>query len=100
MIKRYLAGLGLSLLSTQVLAHFPILDCHAEQQQLVCQAGFSDGSVAHKEVVEVRDYQETLLQKVTTDTSGIIRMPMPEGEFYLVYNPGHEQPAEFDYVEL
>ena len=91
---------ALALLSSKAFAHYPTLDCYQEQSDLICVAGFSDGSPAYDEQVEVRGYDESLLTTLTTDGDGELRLPMPEGEFYVLFDPGHESPAEFDYAEL
>ena len=50
--------------------------------------------------VVVRSYDEELIANVTTDEQGELRLPQPEGEYYLMFDPGHEDPAEFDYAEF
>ena len=96
--------LGLSILSSQAWAHYPTLDCQLEnpneQAQLVCIAGYSDGSVAFDEVVEVRGYDETLLHSLITDQDGVVRFSILLTPYYVLFDPGHEDPAEFDYAEL
>ena len=40
------------------------------------------------------------LSSVTTASDGSITLTPPKGEYYIVFDPGHESPAEFDYAEL
>ena len=91
------------LLSSKAFAHFPTLSCETRDQdktKLYCLAGYSDASLAGEVELEVYSYDEELLFKVNTASDGSASMKMPEGEFYIVFNPGHESPAEFDYAEL
>ena len=89
------------LLASTARAHFPTLDCVAtSENQLSCLAGFSDGSATGAVVLSVHDYDETLITKVTTDSEGKAEFYMPEGEFYIIFDANHEEPAEFDYAEL
>lgn len=93
-------GSLVALLSSKALAHYPTLDCVLEQQQVSCSAAYSDGSLAYDETIEVRSYDEELLQSLTTDNMGEIHIAQPSGEYYLIFDPGHEDPAEFDYAEF
>ncbi|WP_067215374.1 hypothetical protein [Marinomonas gallaica] len=95
-----LMGSLVALLSSKAMAHYPTLDCVLLQQEVRCTAAYSDGSLAYGETVEVRSYDEELLTQLTTDKAGQIRLPQPDGEYYLMFDPGHEDPAEFDYAEF
>ncbi|MGQ5486961.1 hypothetical protein ACIPOR_17550 [Photobacterium damselae subsp. piscicida] len=57
---------GLSL-SAPVLAHFPLMQCWFEAKNVVCQAGYSDGSTAVDYDVDMFDYDDNLIAKVKTD---------------------------------
>lgn len=91
------------LLSGKVYAHFPTLSCEVtsgNKSVLQCLAGYSDASLAGEVELEVYSYDEELLFKVTTASDGSVIINKPQGEFYIVFDPGHESPAEFDYAEL
>lgn len=91
------------VLSTEAHAHFPTLSCQIAEgaaEQLSCVAGYSDGSLASEEVLKVYSYEEALILTVKTATDGSVVLKKPKGEFYIVFDPGHESPAEFDYAEL
>lgn len=91
------------LFCSKVFAHFPTLSCETRLQDkstLYCLAGYSDASLAGEVELEVYSYDEELLFKVPTASDGSASFNMPQGEFYIVFNPGHESPAEFDYAEL
>ncbi|GAA0812567.1 hypothetical protein GCM10009111_06700 [Colwellia asteriadis] len=100
MIK--LATLLFGLLTFAAQAHFPLLNCQltAQQQQLSCVAGYSDGSLAGKVTLNVFNYDEEPLLSINTASDGSITFTPPKGEYYIVFDPGHESPAEFDYAEL
>jgi len=96
----YLMGMTLALLSSEALAHYPTLDCQSLEQKIHCVAGYSDGTVAFNESIQVLTYEDQLIDTFITDDNGEVTLSQPAGEFYLVFNPGHEDPAEFDYAEL
>lgn len=93
-------GSLVALLSSKAMAHYPTLDCTLEQQEVHCTAAYSDGSLAYNTAVEVRRYDDTLLLSLITDNQGEIHLAQPDGEYYLIFDPGHESPAEFDYAEF
>lgn len=95
-----LMGIALVLLSSKALAHYPTLDCQAVDKNIHCIAGYSDGSVAFNEPIQLLSYEDELIDTLQTDDAGEITLPRPKGEFYLMFDPGHEDPAEFDYAEL
>lgn len=100
-----LITLLLGLLSFAAQAHFPLLNCQLEgkekgKQQLLCVAGYSDGSLAGKVTLKVFNYDEEPIMNVTTASDGSITFTPPLGEYFIVFDPGHESPAEFDYAEL
>ncbi|MFT2099000.1 hypothetical protein ACMUMQ_11635 [Marinomonas sp. 2405UD66-6] len=100
-IKRtLLTGSVLALLSSKALAHYPTLDCIMLDQNIQCVAGYSDGSVAFNEAVQVLTYDDVLIVTHTTNDDGEVVIIPPKGEYYIVFNPGHEEPAEFDYAEF
>ena len=86
-------------------AHFPLLNCElvakaGDAKQLACVAGYSDGSLAGKVTLKVFDYDEEPIFDVTTASDGSVSFTPPKGEYFIVFDPGHESPAEFDYAEL
>ena len=90
-------------LSAKAHAHFPTLMCHVDKQNdenLVCVAGYSDASHAADETLNVFTYEDELITKVVTSSDGSVTLQRPKREFYIVFDPGHESPAEFDYAEL
>lgn len=81
-------------------AHFPLMSCWFEAEKVVCQAGYSDGSEAVDYDVEMFDYDDNLINRVTTDKRSIAEFSVPEDDFYLVFDAGHESPVEVDVVEI
>lgn len=90
------------LLAFAAQAHFPLLNCNHtnEQQELHCVAGYSDGSLAGKVTLNIFNYDEEALSSIDTAVDGSVTFTPPQGEYYIVFDPGHEAPAEFDYAEL
>ncbi|NRA83353.1 MAG: hypothetical protein HRU22_06140 [Gammaproteobacteria bacterium] len=96
-----LAIILLGLLPFAAQAHFPLLTCSlTAKQQLFCVAGFSDGSLAGKVSLNVFNYDDQAMLTVTTASDGSVTITPPTGEYYIVFDPDHESPAEFDYVQL
>ncbi|QEW06543.1 MULTISPECIES: hypothetical protein [Nitrincola] len=94
-------SLGLLLLSSQsAWAHYPYMDCVREGEGIRCDIGYSDGSFATGSDVVIYDYDEQELDRVTSDEHSSVYFDLPEGEFFIQFDAGHEDPAEFDYVEL
>ncbi|MGF1734454.1 MULTISPECIES: hypothetical protein [Photobacterium] len=81
-------------------AHFPLMSCWLEADKVICQAGYSDGSEAVDYAVEMFDYDDNLMERVMTDKRSIVEFSMPEDDFYLVFDAGHESPVEVDVVEI
>ena len=99
MLKLFTLLLG--LLSFVAQAHFPLLNCKLETKpNLSCIAGYSDASLAGKVTLQVFSYDDEALLSVTTASDGSVSFIPPKGEYYIVFDPGHESPAEFDYAEL
>jgi len=91
------------LLSSEAMAHFPTLSCEIKPEKkdhLFCQAGYSDASLAGQVILKVYSYDDALLTEVTTASDGSVWIAIPKGEYYIVFDAGHESPAEFDYAEL
>lgn len=102
MIKQ-LIRTGLMLLaatSVTTWAHYPVMDCSREGEAIACQVGFSDGTLAQGQAVVIYSYDDEELARSVTDGSSVARFDWPEGEFYIQFDAGHEDPAEFDYVEF
>ena len=89
-----------SLFSVSAYAHFPLMSCWFEAEKVICEAGYSDGSSAVDYNVDMFDYDDNLIGKVATDKRSIAEFNMPDIDFYLVFDAGHENPVEVDVVEL
>lgn len=86
--------------STAAWAHYPTMDCQKQADGLRCQVGYSDGSSASGETVRLYSYDDELLHSLPADNRSQVNFPLVDGEFYISFNPGHDQPAEVDYIEL
>ncbi len=90
----------LSLSSTQVLAHYPTLDCAKQAQLVHCKAGYSDGTAAQGAIIRLYSYDEELLFSAKADQHSEVSFVIPKTEYFISFNPGHDRPAEVDYIEL
>ena len=68
--------------------------------KLVCKVGYSDGTFASGAEVTMYSYDDEVLLTVKANGRSEARFTEPEGEFYIRFDAGHEEPAEFDYAEL
>ncbi len=88
------------LCSSTAYAHYPMMECSAKEQFIRCDVGFSDGSKAIGKPVKLYDYDENLIVKKKADKFSRAEFVMPDGEFYIQFDSGHEFPVEVDYGEL
>ncbi len=94
--------LSLALFSASSAAHFGLMECWFEQQrsEIHCQTGWTDGGQASHYDIKLFDYDDTLLAIERTDAQSQVQFAAPAGDFYLVFDPGHESPVEVDVVEM
>ncbi|USD67110.1 hypothetical protein [Vibrio sp. SCSIO 43136] len=100
MNKMSFVALFAAFLSPIAVAHYPVMECSLSDTHIDCQTGFSDGSTAPKYKIELFDYDDNLIAREVTNEYSKARFERPEGEFYLVFDAGHEAPVEIDVVEL
>ncbi|MDC5719588.1 hypothetical protein OPW41_04155 [Vibrio europaeus] len=89
-----------ALFAFPAAAHFPTMECALTERHIECKSGFSDGTGAPNYVIQLFDYEDNLIERQTSDQYSNTRFTRPEGEFYLVFDAGHEAPVEIDIVEL
>lgn len=104
MTHKYLIGSilasALLLQSNGAFAHYPLMTCTPDGEQIRCDVGFSDGSKAVGKPVRLFDYDENLLAERKSDKFSRVYFKRPSGEFYLQFDSGHEFPVEVDVGEL
>lgn len=88
------------LFSAAANAHFPLMSCWFESGKVICQAGYSDGSNAVDYAVDMFDYDDNLISRAMTDKRSVAEFTIPDTDFYLVFDAGHENPVEVDVVEI
>jgi len=84
-------------------AHYGMMECWFEQDrtEVHCEAGWTDGTSASNYEIRLFDYDDTLLEVSRTDNRSRVQFAHPDtDEFYLIFDPGHEAPAEVDVVEM
>jgi len=97
---RSISSASLLLSSSAAFAHFPLMQCWTIDENIECEAGYSDGSKATNYHVSMFDYDDNLIAKEKTDTRSIVTFKKSVDEFYLVFDSGHESPVEVDSVEI
>lgn len=90
----------LMLVSLPVWAHYPVMTCELDGDQILCEVGFSDGSKAIGKKVQLITYDDEVLAVQVADKFSRVTFKKPEGEYYIHYDSGHEFPVEVDYGEL
>ncbi|MDO6498995.1 hypothetical protein [Photobacterium sanguinicancri] len=91
---------SVALFSTSAQAHFPLMSCWFAADQVVCEAGYSDGSTAVDYDINLYDYDDNLIAKESTDKASKVSFAKPDTDFYIVFDAGHENPVEVDVVEI
>ncbi|MBY6016469.1 hypothetical protein KUW04_01475 [Halomonas denitrificans] len=93
---------SLMLFSASSAAHFGLMECWFEQDrsEIHCKTGWTDGGQASNYDIKLFDYDDNLLAIERTDSESHVTFPAPGGDFYLVFDPGHESPVEVDVVEM
>jgi hypothetical protein len=75
------------------MAHAPLLDCYVEDDgAITCEAGYSDGSSAANQAIQVRDEDDRLLFEDHFGADGTFHFPRPEAAVYhvqFVGDPAH-----------
>ncbi|EGR2794818.1 hypothetical protein DU976_02750 [Vibrio navarrensis] len=89
-----------AMFSASALAHFPLMECSKQGNEVHCQAGYSDGSAASNETIRLFSYDDVLLESQKTDERSKVIFALPSGDYYIVFDPGHESAVEVDGVEL
>ena len=79
---------SLSLAATAAFAHTPVMSCFDNMDgTITCEAGFSDGSSASGVGFELKQNEQTVVQKKFDDFSEVV-FDKPEGEYTAVMNAG------------
>lgn len=102
-MTKHLLRAGFLLLaatSSTAWAHYPVMDCSREGEKIACRVGFSDGTLAQGQAVVIYSYEDEELARSVADGASVAEFDWPEGEFYIQFDVGHEDAAEFDYVEF
>jgi hypothetical protein len=77
--------LFLAAAATPAMAHAPLIDCYVDDDDAItCEAGYSDGSSAANQVIQVRDEDERLLFEDHFAEDGTFHFPRPEADEYHV----------------
>ncbi|KAA0875354.1 hypothetical protein [Nitrincola tapanii] len=96
-----LLGAVLCVFTTQVAwSHYPYIDCEKAVDEVICQVGFSDGTDAVGAEVVMFSYDEEPLARATADDFSRATFTWQDQPFYIQFDAGHEDPAEYDYAEL
>ncbi|HKM16466.1 MAG TPA: hypothetical protein VJY63_11190 [Marinospirillum sp.] len=90
----------LALMPLVAWAHYPVMDCSRDGEEIACRVGFSDGTLAQGQAVIIYSYDDEVLAKSVADGRSVAKFAWQEGEFYIQFDAGHEDAAEFDYVEF
>jgi len=69
-------------------AHAPVLDCYIKQDQVQCEAGFSDGSSAAGKKIQVLDARNKVLLEGVLDNAGTYVFKPPGVDYHVVFLGG------------
>lgn len=100
-LTRLALGLTLAALSAlPAAAHYPFCTCALQGGAITCTGGFSDGTSAEGVTVDVISYEEEVLVPGTFDATSTIRVPKPQGEFYILFDAGPGHIVEVDWRDI
>ena len=74
-------------------AHAPVLDCFIKQGQVMCEAGFSDGSSAAGRRIQVLDARNKVLLDGVLDKAGRYTFTAPSVDYHVVFHGGDHHQA-------
>lgn len=94
-----LAGCLLTL-SASALAHTPVCVCKQQDDGIVCEGGYSDGSHANGVRIDVIAYDETVLVSGQLDERSRFRFARPARPFYVLLDAGPGETAEVDWRDI
>lgn len=100
MSLRYSAIAIFLLMAPLAQAHYPVMDCERDGDQIECRVGFSDGTLAIGSEVVMYAYDESVMARAESDRQSRVLFDWSDEKFYIQFDAGHEDPAEFDYVEF
>ncbi|MCL6417567.1 hypothetical protein MIB92_18040 [Aestuariirhabdus sp. Z084] len=96
LVRKAVTALLLVMGSSNLYAHYPILDCRYEAhsnaiEMIVCEASFSDRSKAPNVLMEVISEDDEIILSGKTDEASVFRFERPEGGFFIIMDagPGH-----------
>jgi hypothetical protein len=89
LIRNCLPVAAASLLWLSAQAHTPLFDCFEEEgNQVVCEAGFSDGASAEGIEVRMINAQGRVLARKEIEADGSATFDRPDEEFTMVFTAG------------
>lgn len=95
------SGLAMLLVSPFYFAHYPFCSCALQGEEIVCEAGFSDGSSAEGVIVDLITYDEKIISANTFDAQSLARFAPVKDEFYILLDagPGHTVEVDWDTID-
>ncbi|RAU17528.1 hypothetical protein DN062_12615 [Nitrincola tibetensis] len=100
MLSKYCFATVLAVCSLNAWAHYPYIDCQKTAQGVECEVGFSDGSDAIGSEVVMYTYDDDVIARAKADQFSKVHFDWSDEEFYIQFDAGHEDPAEYDYAEF
>lgn len=86
--KQQALAIMMTLITTATHAHTPLFDCYKNHDDTItCEGGFSDGSSATGNLVQVRTVFGRILTQATLDEAGAITFNQPDEEYVVVFAP-------------
>ena len=86
--------------STLSYAHFPFVRCAQDKVDIVCEAGFSDGSSAAGVTVDLISYDEEVIASKHFDDDSKAHFKPYDGEFYILLDAGPGHTVEVDWQDV
>ena len=94
------SGFLMLLVSPFSFAHYPFCNCALQGEEIVCEAGFSDGSGASGVSVDLISYDEEVISAQAFSEQSTARFTPFEGEFYILLDAGPGHTVEVDWHDI
>jgi hypothetical protein len=94
------AGAALLTVSPLSFAHYPFCNCALKGEEIICEAGFSDGSSASGVSVDLISYDEEIITAQAFNEQSTARFTPFDGEFYILLDAGPGHTVEVDWHDI
>ncbi|MFK4751782.1 hypothetical protein [Oceanobacter antarcticus] len=86
--------------SSVVYAHTPVCQCQLQENQVICEGGYHDGSEAVGVTMTVLTYHGVTLANGKLDKASRFHFELPASPFYVLMDAGPGEMFEVDWSDI